>query len=144
MKKIDINFLEVIGSKTNKLFPTGNKIDVIDGIECSMVDSAMPMLLFRAKDFGLTGNESHLELNQKQDLIDKMNSIRLKVGKMIGFGDVSKSVIPKVLGPDILCLGSVIAHTQSQELFVWRRPPNPKELYVMTFTQTFQMKENLQ
>ena len=37
---IDINFLEVIGSKTNKLFPTGNKIDVIDGIECSMVDSA--------------------------------------------------------------------------------------------------------
>ena len=93
---IDINFLEVIGSKTKKLFPTGNKIDVIDGIECSMVDSAMPMLLFRAKDFGLTGNESHLELNQKQDLIDKMNNIRIKVGKMIGFGDVTKSVIPKI------------------------------------------------
>ncbi len=93
---VDLSFLEVIGSKTKKLFPTGNKIDNINGIECSMVDSAMPVLFFRASDFGITGNESHIELNQKQDLIDKMNEIRIEVGKRIGFGDVSKSVIPKV------------------------------------------------
>ncbi len=93
---VDLSFLEVIGSKTKKLFPTGNKIDKINGIECSMVDSAMPVLFFRARDFGITGNESHIELNQKQDLIDKMNEIRIEVGKRIGFGDVSKSVIPKV------------------------------------------------
>jgi len=93
---VDLNFLEVIGSKTKKLFPTGNKIDKINGIECSLVDSAMPVLFFRASDFGVTGNESHIELNQKQDLIDKMNEIRIEVGKRIGFGDVSKSVIPKV------------------------------------------------
>ena len=93
---VDLNFLEVIGSKTKKLFPTGNKIDKINGIECSLVDSAMPVLFFRASDFGVTGNESHIELNQKQDLIDKMNKIRIEVGKRIGFGDVSKSVIPKV------------------------------------------------
>ena len=93
---VDLSFLEVIGSKTKKLFPTGNKIDKINGIECSMVDSAMPVLFFRASDFGITGNESHIELNQKQDLIDKMNEIRIEVGKRIGFGDVSKSVIPKV------------------------------------------------
>jgi len=93
---VDLSFLEVIGSKTKKLFPTGNKIDKINGIECSMVDSAMPVLFFRASDFGVTGNESHTELNQKQDLIDKMNKIRIEVGKRIGFGDVSKSVIPKV------------------------------------------------
>lgn len=93
---VDLSFLEVIGSKTKKLFPTGNKIDKINGIECSMVDSAMPVLFFRARDFGITGNESHIVLNQKQDLIDKMNEIRIEVGKRIGFGDVSKSVIPKV------------------------------------------------
>jgi len=93
---VDLSFLEVIGSKTKKLFPTGNKIDKINGMECSMVDSAMPVLFFRASDFGVTGNESHIELNQKQDLIDKMNEIRIEVGKRIGFGDVSKSVIPKV------------------------------------------------
>ncbi len=29
---VDLNFLEVIGSKTKKLFPTGNKIDKINGI----------------------------------------------------------------------------------------------------------------
>jgi hypothetical protein len=85
-----------LGLRQKKLFPTGNKIDKINGIECSMVDSAMPVLFFRASDFGVTGNESHIELNQKQDLIDKMNEIRIEVGKRIGFGDVSKSVIPKV------------------------------------------------
>ena len=93
---VEIRFIDSIGSKTKKLFPTGNKIDVINGIECTLVDAAMPVVFFRAKDFGVSGNESHLELNQNQKLIDDMGKIRIELGKRIGFGDVSKSVIPKV------------------------------------------------
>lgn len=44
----------------------------------------------------MSGNESHLELNQNQKLIDEMGEIRIELGKKIGFGDVSKSVVPKV------------------------------------------------
>ena len=93
---VEIRFLDSIGSKTKKLFPTGNKIDKINGKECSLVDAAMPVVFFRATDFGVSGNESHLELNQNQKLIDEMGEIRIELGKRIGFGDVSKSVIPKV------------------------------------------------
>jgi len=93
---VEIRFLDSIGSKTKKLFPTGNKIDKINGKECSLVDAAMPVVFFKATDFGVTGNESHLELNQNQKLIDEMGKIRIELGKRIGFGDVSKSVIPKV------------------------------------------------
>ena len=93
---VEIRFLDSIGSKTNKLFPTGNKIDKINNKECSLVDAAMPVVFFRARDFGLTGNESHTELNENKKLIDEMGDIRIELGKRIGFGDVSKSVIPKV------------------------------------------------
>ena len=93
---VEIRFLDSIGSKTQKLFPTGNKIDKINGKECSLVDAAMPVVFFKAEDFGVTGNEGHLELNQNQKLIDEMGEIRIELGKRIGFGDVSKSVIPKV------------------------------------------------
>jgi 2-methylaconitate cis-trans-isomerase PrpF len=93
---VEIRFLETIGAKTKKLFPTGNKIDVINGIECSLVDAAMPVVFFRAKDLGVTGNESHLSLNQNQKLIDEMGKIRIELGKRVGLGDVTKSVIPKM------------------------------------------------
>lgn len=93
---VEIRFLDSIGSKTKKLFPTGNKIDKINGKECSLVDAAMPVVFFRATDFGLTGNESYIELNENKKLINEMSDIRIELGKRIGFGDVSKSVIPKV------------------------------------------------
>ena len=93
---VEVRFIDSIGSKTKKLFPTGNKIDKINCIECSFVDAAMPVVFFRAKDFGITGNESHTELNQNQKLIDDMNKIRIELGKRVGFGDVTKSVIPKI------------------------------------------------
>ena len=93
---IDINFIDVIGSKTKKLFPTGNYIDELDGIEFSFVDAAMPVVFFRAKDFNLTGNETYQELSQNKSLIEKMNSIRIKAGEKVGFKNVAKSVIPKM------------------------------------------------
>jgi 4-oxalomesaconate tautomerase len=93
---IDINFIDVIGSKTKKLFPTGNFIDELNGIEFSFVDAAMPVVFFRAKDFNITGKETYQELSQNKSLIEKMNSIRIQAGEKVGFKNVAKSVIPKM------------------------------------------------
>ena len=93
---IDINFIDVIGSKTKKLFPTGNFIDELNGIEFSFVDAAMPVVFFRAKDFNVTGKETYQELSQNKSLIEKMNSIRIQAGEKVGFKNVAKSVIPKM------------------------------------------------
>lgn len=93
---VGLNFLDVVGSKTGAMFPTGNPIDVIDGVEVSCVDVAMPMMIARATDFGITGYESRDELEAMPELFKRMEAIRLKAGELMGLGDVAQSVTPKI------------------------------------------------
>ncbi|MAD65601.1 PrpF domain-containing protein, partial [Haliea sp.] len=59
---IPIDFLDIAGSSCGALLPTGNTLDVIEGIEVSCIDNGMPVVLLRAADFGLSGLESPAEL----------------------------------------------------------------------------------
>jgi 4-oxalomesaconate tautomerase len=93
---IILNFMDVVGSVSGKLLPTGNVRDVIDGIEVTCIDVAMPMIMMRAQDFGLTGYEGRPEINPNKALFDRIEPIRLEAGRRMGFGDVSDKVIPKV------------------------------------------------
>lgn len=92
---IVLNFMNVIGSKSGALFPTGNPIDLIDGLEVTCIDVAMPMVIGRAEDFGITGYESREELDENRALFERFEPIRIKAGALMGFGDVTKSVVPK-------------------------------------------------
>lgn len=92
---IILNFMDVIGSKTGKFFPTGNSIDTIDGYDVSCIDVAMPMVIGRARDFGITGYESQSELDKNKALFERFEPIRIKAGELMGLGDVTKSVVPK-------------------------------------------------
>jgi len=92
---IVLNFMEVIGSKTGRLFPTGNSIDVIDGIEITCIDVAVPMAIARADSFGLTGYESKAEIDENRGFYARMEPIRREAGKRMGLGDVSDKVVPK-------------------------------------------------
>ncbi|MSP05955.1 MAG: 4-oxalomesaconate tautomerase [Candidatus Fonsibacter sp.] len=93
---IDLSFIDLIGSQTGKLFPTGKKIDILDGVKFSFVDAAMPVIFFKASDFGVLINDSYSALNANKSLINRMNEIRIKVGEKTGFKNVKKSVIPKI------------------------------------------------
>ena len=93
---IVLNFMDVVGSISGKLLPTGNTRDVIDGIEVTCIDVAMPMIMMRAKDFGLTGYEGRAEINPNKELFARIEKIRKEAGQRMGFGDVSDKVIPKV------------------------------------------------
>ncbi len=93
---IVLNFMDVVGSISGKLMPTGKPRDVIDGIEVSCIDVAMPMIMMRAKDFGLTGYEGRAEINPNKALFARIEPIRLEAGRRMGFGDCSDKVIPKV------------------------------------------------
>lgn len=90
-----LNFLDAWGAVTGKVFPTGNRIDIIDGIEVTCIDAAMPLMMVRAADLGLTGRERPVELDANAALLERLESLRLKAGAMMGLGDVSNSVIPK-------------------------------------------------
>jgi len=92
---IYLNFMDVVGSATGALLPTGSLRDVIDGVEVTCMDVAMPIAIARASDFGLTGYESAEELDANRAFYERMEPIRLEAGKRMGMGDVSKSVTPK-------------------------------------------------
>lgn len=93
---VKLNFRSAIGSVTKKMLPTGKPSDVIDGVEVSCVDIAMPVVLMRAEAFGKTGHETAVELDADRELVKRMEAIRVKAGAMMGMGDVSKSVVPKM------------------------------------------------
>ncbi|TKW65983.1 MAG: 4-oxalomesaconate tautomerase [Paracoccus denitrificans] len=93
---IRLGFMETVGSVTGAMLPTGNLRDVIDGVEVTCIDVAMPVMLARAEDFGLTGYETQKDLDDNRAFYDKVEPIRLKAGKLMGLGDVSKSVTPKI------------------------------------------------
>lgn len=93
---IKLNFRSAIGSVTKKMLPTGRPTDVIDGIEVSCVDIAMPIVLARAEAFGKSGHEAAAELDTDGALLARMETIRRKAGVLMGMGDVSKAVVPKI------------------------------------------------
>ena len=92
---IVLNFMDIIGSKTGALFPTGNRIDVINGVEVTCIDVAVPMVIARAADFGITGYETREELDGNKILFDHFEPVRIKAGRLMGLGDVEKSVVPR-------------------------------------------------
>jgi 2-methylaconitate cis-trans-isomerase PrpF/tripartite-type tricarboxylate transporter receptor subunit TctC len=90
-----LNFLDAWGAVTGKLFPTGQRIDVVEGVQMTCIDAAMPLMILRAADFGLTGRERPAQLDANTALMDTIERLRLVAGARMGLGDVSDSVIPK-------------------------------------------------
>ncbi|MEM7295245.1 MAG: PrpF domain-containing protein [Pseudomonadota bacterium] len=92
---VELLFMDVVGGATGAMFPTDKKIDVIDGIEVTCMDVAMPMVIARAEDFDLSGQESAAELDANRDFYARMEPIRVEAGRRMGMGDVTQSVTPK-------------------------------------------------
>lgn len=92
---VALSFMGVVGSSTGAFLPTGNLRDTFDGIEVTCMDVAMPMVIARAAEFGLTGYETVAELDAHTEFFARMEMVRLKAGEAMGMGDVSKSVTPK-------------------------------------------------
>lgn len=93
---IVLNFLDAAGAKTGRLFPTGRRIDVIDGIEISCVDFSSPLVFVPASSLGKTGYESKRELDADSRLKARLESIRLQVALAAGLGDAREKVLPKI------------------------------------------------
>ncbi len=93
---VPITFRDTAGSTCGSLLPTGNAVDVIDGIEVTCIDNGMPTVVLRASDMGITGTESREDLESNVELKARLESIRLKVGPMMNLGDVKEKTVPKM------------------------------------------------
>ncbi len=92
---IVLSFLDAEGSLTGSMFPTGARVDVIDGIQVTCIDVAMPVMIVAASSLGVRGDERPQELDANAELMGRIEQLRLEAGRRMGLGDVSGSVVPK-------------------------------------------------
>ena len=92
-----LNFLDLAGSVCDSLLPTGNAVDTVDGVNVTCIDNGMPVVILNARDVDATGYEGRDELNANDDLKARLERIRLPAGKLMGLGDVTDKVIPKMI-----------------------------------------------
>jgi 4-oxalomesaconate tautomerase len=93
---IPVVFKDTAGSSCGALLPTGRIVDVIDGIEVTCIDNGMPVVIMRAADVGITGDETRDQLDANADLKARLESIRLQAGPMMNLGDVKEKTVPKM------------------------------------------------
>ncbi len=95
-----LDFLDIAGSSCGALLPTGRPLDVIEGVETTLIDNGMPVVVMRASDLGKTGAESPAELESDPALKARVEAIRLEAGRRMNLGDVTRKTVPK------MCLAS--------------------------------------
>ena len=83
------------GTSRGPMFPTGAAQEEIDGVAVSCVDVAVPLVIMRAGDLGLSGYDPD-EFAGNAALMQRIEKIRLEAGRRMGLGDVTESVVPKV------------------------------------------------
>lgn len=93
---VPLMFQNIAGSMCGSLLPSGRAVDVIDGVECTLIDNGMPCVIMRAADFGLNGAESREDLEADSALKSRIEAIRLIAGPMMSLGDVSDKSVPKM------------------------------------------------
>jgi 4-oxalomesaconate tautomerase len=93
---ISIDFLGTEGSVCGALLPTGNAVDMVDGVEVTLIDNGMPVIVLRAEDVGRTGYESRDELDKDTELKARLERIRLAAGPLMNLGDVAGKFVPKI------------------------------------------------
>ncbi len=93
---INISFRDTEGSVCGALLPTGNIMDVVDGVAVTLIDNGMPVIVLRAADVGRTGYEPRDQLENDAELKARLERIRLEAGPLMNLGDVAKKVVPKI------------------------------------------------
>jgi 4-oxalomesaconate tautomerase len=94
--EIRIEFEGIAGSSSGALLPTGHVIDEVAGVEVTLIDNGMPVVVMAAAAFGKTGAETPEQLEADTVLKAKVEAIRLKAGPMMKLGDVAKKNQPKM------------------------------------------------
>ena len=105
--ELRVDFLNPAGSKTGKLLPTGNVVDVLDipgfgKIESTIIDVSNPIVLVKAEDIGMKGTELPDQINNNKEVMELLEKIRGTACVMMGFAKDLKEAtdnqpgVPKV------------------------------------------------
>ncbi len=95
---IPVEFRDTAGSSCGALLPTGNPVDEINGVPCTLIDNGMPCIVFKAQDVGASGYETReeMEADAFAPIREKIEAIRLAAGERMNLGDVTEKSVPKM------------------------------------------------
>ncbi|PKB13481.1 4-oxalomesaconate tautomerase [Novosphingobium kunmingense] len=94
---VPTEFRDTAGSSCGALLPTGNAVDVVEGVPVTLIDNGMPCVVMKAADVGITGYEDRDWLDGNSELKARIETIRLAVGERMNLGDVREKSVPKMM-----------------------------------------------
>lgn len=113
---IPLQFRNTAGSSCGALLPSGNPVDLVNGVPVTLIDNGMPCVVIKAADLGITGYEDRDWLDANTELKTRIEAIRLAVGERMNLGDVRDKSVPKMMlvAPPrqggAICVRSFIPH----------------------------------
>ncbi len=94
---IRLEFLAPGGAKTGRLLPTGQPVDMIEGVVVSCIDAANPCVFVIAEALGKTGSETAQELEADAVFLARMAAIREAGAQLMGIpGSASVPLVAMV------------------------------------------------
>ncbi len=110
---IRLDFEDIAGGSCGALLPTGNLSDPVGGVDCTLIDNGMPTVVMRAGDLGVTGYEDCAALEADDGLRARLEEVRIAAGPLMGLGDVTDSIVPKMslVAPPLTAAGDLCTRT---------------------------------
>ncbi|ETS76101.1 hypothetical protein PFICI_11488 [Pestalotiopsis fici W106-1] len=96
---VELRFIDPAGSRTGKLFPTGNLVDVIDSVPVTCIDAGNGRCFVGAAALGVDGSISPQQIDDHPTLKDQLESIRRQAGVRMGLASREDEVpgsVPKI------------------------------------------------
>jgi 2-methylaconitate cis-trans-isomerase PrpF len=93
---IELRFYEPAGSRTGRLLPTGNAVDVVGSIPVTCIDFTNPVVLVAAAALGKTGHETKGEFDGDGPWLARLEEVRRGAARLMGLGDAADAGLPKV------------------------------------------------
>ncbi|MBT6911756.1 MAG: PrpF family protein, partial [Rhodospirillaceae bacterium] len=95
--RIQLDFLDPAGSRTGKLFPSGqvnDRVRLADGgeVEICCMDATTPCVFVAATDLGLAATELPGDLEALNDVLARLEEIRALAGVRMGLGDTAAAI----------------------------------------------------
>jgi 4-oxalomesaconate tautomerase len=94
---VPLEFRDTAGSSCGALLPSGNAVDIVNGVAVTLIDNGMPCVVMKAADIGITGYEDRDWLDANTELKTRIEAIRLAVGERMNLGDVKDKSVPKMM-----------------------------------------------
>ncbi|TDZ34280.1 3-methylitaconate isomerase [Colletotrichum spinosum] len=97
--RVQLKFLRPAGSRTGRLFPTGSRVDELEGFEATCIDAGNPCVFVPARGLGVEGTITPQGIEDHPTLLRTLDTIRRAAGVKMGLAESRDAVpgsVPKI------------------------------------------------